>query len=421
MNEADGERPPLRVLLAIGNAERERQLRDALPDHGISVAGRCLDGPSLVEHAAGIDIDVALASSDLHRLSSATMAAIRETRLPLVLLAEPVDLERYSGLAHLIPASSAAREVADALREAVRRGPVYAAARATNGHADAPQGSRGSAGDEGRGSAGQVITVVSGKGAPGKTTLAIGLAAALAARDRRVVLLDADLRGGNVAAYLDLDPRQGVVGLAFGRNGASPEARVEEELQDGPGFAVLAGVERAEMHPPFSLEVMVSALGVLRSRFDHVIVDAGEVIASVASGGAMGLLQAADRVLLVSGADLVALWNARGAMRYLQDGVGVGAEKVGVVLNRREGREHYAAAEVARALAAPVLASVPQDRRAARRAIAEQSPIGAVGGRAARTLRALAAHLLADGVPRDVAAPERRSPFGRRRSLARRG
>lgn len=416
MSDADGERPPLRVLLAIGNPERERQLCDALPDHGISVAGRCLDGPSLVELATGIDIDVALASSDLHRLSSATLAAIREARLPLVLLAEPVDLERYSGLAHLIQASSAAREVAEVLREAVRRGPVYATARASNGHADASQGSRGSASDEGAGTAGQVIAIVSGKGAPGKTTVAITLAAALAERRRRVVLLDADLRGGNVAAYLDLDPRQGVVGLAFGRNGATPEARVEEELQDGPGFAVLAGVEGAGMHPPLSLEVMVAALGVLRSRFGHVIVDAGDVIS-----GAAGLWHAADRVLLVSGADLVALWNARAAMRHLQEGLGLGAENVGVVLNRREGREHYAAAEVARALATPVLASVPEDRRAARRAIAEQCPIVSVGGPVASELRALASQLLSVGAPRDSATRARRLPFGLRRSVAGRG
>jgi Flp pilus assembly CpaE family ATPase len=175
------------------------------------------------------------------------------------------------------------------------------------------------------------------------------------------------------------------------------------------------------MHPPLSLEVTVSALGVLRSRFDHVIVDAGEVISSVGSGGAAGLLQAADRVVLVSGADLVALWNARGAMRYLREGLGLSGEKLGVVLNRREGREHYAAAEVARALAAPVLASVPEDRRAARRAIAEQSPIVSVGGPAASELRALAGQLLSMGAPRDSAAPARRLPFGLRRSLARRG
>jgi len=176
------------------------------------------------------------------------------------------------------------------------------------------------------------------------------------------------------------------------------------------------------MHSPLSLEVMVAALRTLRRRFDHVIVDAGEVISSVASGGAMGLLQAADRVLLVSGADLVALWNARAAMRFLEEGLGLGTEKVGVILNRREGRDHYAAAEVARVLAVPVLASVPEDRRAARRAIAEQSPIVSVGGRAAHELRSLAARLLSAGEQRDSeTATARRLPFGLRRSLARRG
>ena len=76
-------------------------------------------------------------------------------------------------------------------------------------------------GEGGAEEAGNVIAVVSGKGAPGKTTVAIGLAAALGERGRRVVLVDADLRGGNVGAYLDLDPRRGLFGLAYGADGAS--------------------------------------------------------------------------------------------------------------------------------------------------------------------------------------------------------
>jgi len=42
------DRPP-RVLLAIGNPERERQLLTALREGGWTVAGRCLDGPSLLQ------------------------------------------------------------------------------------------------------------------------------------------------------------------------------------------------------------------------------------------------------------------------------------------------------------------------------------------------------------------------------------
>ena len=411
MVDADDSRPPIRVLLAIGNPERERRLRDALSAEGLVVAERCLDGPSLAERAQAFDVDVALASADLHRLSPATLLAIREARLPLVLLAEPGDIEKHTGLAHFVPSGCSGQEVTDALRQAVQRGAVYGATPAVAAGRGAEEEGIGG----GSGARGRLITLLSGKGAPGVTTVTIGLAAALSERGRRVVLVDADLRGGNVGPYLDLDPRRGLVGLAFGRDGASATGPVEEELQEGPGFMVLAGVERPHSGLSVSAEMLTAALTTLRETFDDVLVDVGEVVAC-ASSPADGVLRAADRQLVVVGADLVALWNARCVLRYLRDGLGVAPDAMGVVLNRREGRGQYAAEEVGRALELPVVAVLPEDRRAVRRAVAEQVPITAAGGPVGRQVRRLAALVAAETVTRERAVTRRprRFPFGLR-------
>ncbi len=243
--------------------------------------------------------------------------------------------------------------------------------------------------------------------------MAIGLAAALSERGRRVVLVDADLRGGNVGSYLDLDPRRGLVGLAFGRNGASGTGPVEEELQEGPGFMVLAGVERPDSGLSVSAELVTAAVTTLRETFDDVLVDVGEVVAGASSPAYDAILRAADRLLVLVGADLVALWNARAVLRYLREGAGVAPEAMGVVLNRREGREHYAAEEVERALNLPVLALLPEDRRAVRRAVADQVPVTVAGGPVARQVRRLAALLVTECVTgeRGVARSPRRFPF----------
>lgn len=408
MADAGDDRPPIRVLLAVGNPERERRLRDALSAAGLVVVERCLDGRSLAERAQAFDADVALASTDLHRLSTATLLAIREARLPVVLMAEPTDVEKYAGLAHLVPGGCSGHEVTDALRQAVERGAVYGASPATDGrHAEDK-----TSGDGG-GARGRVIALLSGKGAPGVTTVAIGLAAALSDRGRRVVLVDADLRGGNVGAYLDLDPRRGLVGLAFGRNGASAAGPVEEELQEGPGFMVLAGVERPESGLSVSGELLTVAVAALRETFDDVVIDVGEVVADACPAATQAVLRAADRLLVVAGADLIALWNARSCLRYLREGLRVAPEAIGVVLNRREGREHYAAEEVERALDVPVVAVLPEDRRAVRRAVAGQLPITVAGGPVARQVRRLAALLVAEGVTGERAAgvSRRRFPF----------
>ncbi len=53
----------------------------------------------------------------------------------------------------------------------------------------------------------QVIAVTGGKGGVGKTSVAVNLAASLAAIGRQVVLLDGDLGLANVDVFLGLSPR----------------------------------------------------------------------------------------------------------------------------------------------------------------------------------------------------------------------
>jgi Flp pilus assembly CpaE family ATPase len=409
MSSSSDDQSSIRVLLAVGNAEKERRLLEGLPGDGLLVVGRCLDGPSLAERAGGSDLDVALASSDLHRLSASILTAVRDARLPLVLIADGQDVSRYGELAHLVPASAGASDIAAALRAAVRRGPVYSAPAASAQTEDAGmQGSLPGGGGDGR--RGRLVAVVSGKGAPGKTTVAIGLAAALAERRRQVVLMDADLWGGNVGAYLDLDPRRGLFALAYGKDASPVEwaGRLDEELQEGPGFMVLGGIERPEQRSSISADVTAAAVAALREAFDDVVVDGGCAIVGAASPATDALLRQAERILVVSGADLVAVWNTRGALRYLRDRLAVEPESVSIVLNRREGREQYDAEEVERALGAPVLAALPEDRKAARRAVREQVPLTAVGGHAARELRRLASTLPAREAPAPAGAQKRR-------------
>jgi len=413
MSSSSGDQPSIRVLLAVGNAEKERQLLESLAGDGLVVASRCLDGPSLADRAADPDLDVALASSDLHRLSATILTTVRDARLPLVLIADGQDVSRYGELAHLVPASASPSDVAAALRAAVRRGPVYGAP-AASAQIEGAGMQESLPGDDGDGRRGGLVAVVSGKGAPGKTTVAIGLAAALVERRRQVVLIDADLWGGNVGAYLDLDPRRGLFALAYGKDASPVEwaGHVEEELQEGPGFMVLGGIERAEQRSSISSDVMTAAIAALRSAFDDVVIDAGCAIAGTVSPATDALLRQAERILVVSEADLVAVWNARAALRYLREGLGVESEAIGIVLNRREGREHYDTEEVERALGAPVLAALPEDRKAARRAVNDQVPLTTVGGHAARELRRLASRLTGREAPAPAGAR------GRRRWLA---
>jgi Flp pilus assembly CpaE family ATPase len=157
-------------------------------------------------------------------------------------------------------------------------------------------------------------------------------------------------------------------------------------------------------------ELIGAAVARLRSQYDEVIVDAGQV--GFASPPAIAaLLRMADSVVVVAGSDLVAAWNAQCCLRYLRDELGLPAERLALIVNRREGRGAYGAGEVEDALSAPVLAVIPEDRRAARRALAEQLPLTAVRGKAARTLRKLASSLTPASAEGTVAGKQRRWPL----------
>ena len=417
----------VRLLLAVGNRDVERRLTSELAAQGIAIAARCLDGPTLLERALGGGIDVVLASSDLHRLTRQSLAALLEGGLAVVVLAR--DADEAAGLAELVgvlPAAASGQVVARALRQALdaasrahslqlppeatapRAGgqpesgavtigvphpaAVPSSAAAAAGAPDRPGDDPGEERGQGhraphrgvdpdihaatRRARGCLVALTSGKGAPGKTTMAIALAALLGARGHDLVLLDADLRGGNVAPYLDLDPRRGLVGLS------QPDAPLADELQEGPGFRVLAGLERPELSAGMGEEVLPRVVAQLRERFDLIVADLG-------APPDRQLLAQAEWVLVVTGPDLVSIWNARIAVPAITDGAR--GTVTSVIVNRREGRDHHEAAEIERALGIPVGAVVREERAAARRTVADQRPLLARAPRIASDLRRLSA------------------------------
>lgn len=385
---SDASNRPPRVLLAIGNPERERQLLTALRAGGCTIAGRCLDGPSLVQQAIAGNADVVLASAGLHRLTGESLFAVRESGVPMVLLASAAEADAYDGLAYVLPAASDGPVIIAALQEAIRRGAVANPPTADN--RSAPE--RAAHSYQGNG---EVIALISGKGAPGTTTVAVGLAASLGTSERRVLLIDGDLRGGSVGPSLDLDPRRGLSGLSVGQSDR-PE-HVLDELQDGPGFSVLTGIERAEAGERLTPARIAGAVSGLQERFDVILIDSGETLSGVTSAVGAAFLRSAERVLLVTTADLLGLWNARASLRFVTESLDVPPEAVSAVVNRRTGRDQYGEHEVERALGIRVVAAIPDDPRAARRARANQVPIAAAGGKAARAIAELASRLTGAG------------------------
>lgn len=112
--------------------------------------------------------------------------------------------------------------------------------------------------------------IVSSAPGEGKSTVALGLASAIAAeRDRKVLLVDADLRKSALTEYLALAPGAGLIEWLEGRVDKAPLHRVEP-----PGFSVLTSGMPHDIQPELlGGERMERLLEAARSAFDVVIVD----------------------------------------------------------------------------------------------------------------------------------------------------
>jgi capsular exopolysaccharide synthesis family protein len=141
----------------------------------------------------------------------------------------------------------------------------------------------------------QVIMVTSSAGAEGKTITAINLAiAAAGTKNRRVLLVDGDLRRPRVHEYLEVTVKDG---MGFGDVLARPGVDIRTFLHQAYGISVLQGSRRAAdsialLSSPNTSEVFA----ILRNQFDLIVLDSPPVLPMADSLVLAGL---ADGVLMV--------------------------------------------------------------------------------------------------------------------------
>jgi Mrp family chromosome partitioning ATPase len=229
---------------------------------------------------------------------------------------------------------------------------------------------------------GVVIAVAGGVGSPGRTTVAINLAAALGAVGP-TVLVEADLSAPAVAAYLDRDPSRNLCTLAHAVRDDPRlwSVALADELQAlGPhpiSSVVLCGPPKREMRSSIAPPLMEQLVRELAQRFRWVILDVGPELlgAEAAAASHRVALARAQHVLLVTAADLVGLWHARTAVDQLERLVGIERRRLSLILNRHDLRYHHSPQEVEWHLGLSVAAVIPFDYAASQRATSEQRPL----------------------------------------------
>jgi pilus assembly protein CpaE len=174
-----------------------------------------------------------------------------------------------------------------------------------------------------------VIAVMGAKGGVGATFAACQLAAELERLGGRTVLVDINLRLGDVSLYFDLHPRYNLSNLAAERDDFD-SAYLHTILESHrSGVRVLAAPRRAEDAEFVRLSHLERAVSLLRAEFDWVILDVSRAWDEVS----VRALDLADLILLVTLMDVPTLNHTRQHLDLLQR-LGNPAEKIRLIVNR---------------------------------------------------------------------------------------
>lgn len=248
----------------------------------------------------------------------------------------------------------------------------------------------------------QVITLVSGHGSPGRTTLAVGLAAALGEM-APTVLVDADTTAPSVAAAIDADPTRNVGMLAHALADGDPadaaawDRALAQEIQpihrSSRNGWVLCGLPKPELRHVTDEAFVARLVGELRRRYRYVVFDAGADLRTPEAEMPWAAVAAADRVLLVTAPDVVGLLNTRRTLTLLSERGRVSRSRLALILNGYDRRYHNSPREVEWALQVPVAAVIPHDFGNVQAALTAQHPVVVDGGPAGRALLGLAGRI----------------------------
>ncbi len=190
---------------------------------------------------------------------------------------------------------------------------------------------RSKAGTQACGPPPRLVVITGGKGGVGTTTLAINVSVALGQLGKRVVLVDADLSRGDVAALCGLKEEYSVADVMSARR------TVHEVLQRGPaGIQIVPGAwapDKPLQWSPLAQQRLVQQLKSLGRHADIVLLDAG--------CGASEMLrrywQVADSVLLVTTAEPVAVMDTYATVKVLAGDTT--PAQIDVVVNRADNAE----------------------------------------------------------------------------------
>ncbi len=172
----------------------------------------------------------------------------------------------------------------------------------------------------------RVMAITSGKGGVGKSNLTLNLAMALADRQQRVVVLDADLGLANINIMLGYEPQYTLWDVV------QEKVPLRHTIQAGPsGIRIIPGGSGiTELASLQSVEIsrIIEGFQDLEGECDWLMIDTGAGI----SASVLSFVLAADEAIVVTNPEPTALADAYGLIKAVWEAEG--AVTLKLVMNR---------------------------------------------------------------------------------------
>ena len=293
-----------RIALALPVALEDRISDDALR-HGHDIAARSVSALELASLVGSLKPDIVIASSEPRYLTDRVLAACDDAGVRIIALATDDAARRHAatlGLYESLDAASPWPEI-EAVIDGARREPAPKRRRAERG---------------------SVIAVWGPSGSPGRTTVAISIAAELASLGHTVALADVDTHGASIAPALGMLDE--APGFAAACRLAGTDTLTHLELERIAqryesalgGFWVLTGIGRPSRWPELSGERVAATIRQCRTWVDYTILDtssslendeeiSSDLFAPRRNAAAVTAVHEADSIVAVGSADPVGL------------------------------------------------------------------------------------------------------------------